>query len=144
VCEWEVGELIVHLVLVVSLVLQHSLELQGFIRLNEVQLLLPFVVTNLLLIYDHLLSEVVEEFVVLHPLFYLKPIMLFFVCVDLIDDCLQELFLVAGSGVELDSLCESLASASLNERTQEWEWHTLFLGSAFLFNCLSFLLLSLC
>lgn len=112
----------------VSLVLLESLELKGFIGLDEVKLLLSLVVTNLLLVNHHLLSEVVQEFVVRHPLLYLEHIMLLLVRMNLVDDGLQELLLVAGSRVELDSLGESLSGASLNKGTQEWEGHTLFLA----------------
>jgi len=134
--EREVGQFVVHFVLVVTLVFQHSLEFQGFIRLNEVKLLLSLVITDLLLIDNHLLSKVIQKLVILEPLLDLEHISLLLVLIYLVYDGLQELLLVARRWVELDPLCEPLASPSLNERTQEWVRNVLLFYGFSLFRLL--------
>ena len=63
-CEWEVGQLVVLLVYHIIRVLYLPLVSQSLIGLNEIKLFLAFIITNLLLIEDHLLSEVLKELIV--------------------------------------------------------------------------------
>ena len=141
--EGEVGELVIHFVLVVALLFKHTLVFEGFVGLDEVELLLSLIIANLLLIDDHLVPEVVEEFVVLHPLFGLEYIVFLFVLMYLVDYRLQELLLVARSGIELHPLGEPLSSPPLDERTQEGVGHSLLSHSCLFLLLLALLLLSL-
>jgi hypothetical protein len=102
--------------------------LECLVSLNEIELFLSLIITNLLLVDDHLGSEVLEELIILVSLDRLQHIQLLLVLVDLVDNSLEEFLLVAGSRVELDTLAEPLASASLYECAQERIGHLLLLS----------------
>lgn len=99
--------------------------LQCFIRLDKIELFLPFIILDLLLVNEYLVSQVIEELLVLAALDLLESIGPLLLVVDLVDDVREELLVVSLAGVELDPLREPLACASLNEGGEERVGHFL-------------------
>lgn len=76
---------------------------------------MSFVIIDLLLVDKNLVSEVVEELLVLSALYLFEGIGLLLLVVNLVDNVRKELLVVGLDRVELNPLREPLACPSLNE-----------------------------
>lgn len=127
VSEWEVSQLVRLLLNGVTQVLYLLLMLQCFVSLNKVQLLLSFVFLELLLVQHNLLAEILKELGILLSLLEFLRLLLLAIGINLTDYGGKQFFLISLAWIELDSLCEALSGASLNEGRQERIRHMIFL-----------------
>jgi|LauGreDrversion4_2_1035121.scaffolds.fasta_scaffold419366_2 hypothetical protein len=93
--EREVGELVILLINLITLVLQGLLVSQCFVSLNKIHLFLSLILFNKLLIHQHFLSKIVKESLILNLFFLILTIFLFFFTIYLSYYMLQELFVVS-------------------------------------------------
>jgi hypothetical protein len=82
-------------------------------------LFLALILLVLLLIEHDFLAEILKKFRVLLSLLNFLALLLLTILIDLADYGGEQLFLISLAGIKLHSLCESLASPSLNKSGKE-------------------------